>query len=169
MVAASPLPGEPAVHELFHKRRQPCAIVEVARALRTAQPTVAKPVLHLVCIVTGKTDFQFHVLRLTQSVCGSECAENEPTMQRRRAFFAERWNETRLHLPGNGKAGEQNQSATGIGHALIVAGMIQEETTNEQSAAWRGKVASQGTRLAAARPDAKRFSFRVRLLNFVHA
>ena len=71
-------------------KRASHALGEVAFALRTTEPAIAKPVLHLVCIVTSKADFQFHVLRCTQSVRGSQRAEHEPTMQRRRAFRPER-------------------------------------------------------------------------------
>ena len=97
------------------------ALAEVAFALRAAKPAVAEPMLHRVRVVTGKTDFQFHVLRLTQSVGGSKRAKNEPAMQRGCAFRSERGDEASFHLSGDGKASEQNQSASLVGHGSIVA------------------------------------------------
>ena len=91
-------------------------LAEVSVALFTTKPAVAEPVTHFVFVITGKTNFQFHFLQLTQSVGGSERAENQPTMQRRRAFRAQRRNETCLHFPSDGKAGEQNQSASLFRH-----------------------------------------------------
>lgn len=91
-------------------------MAEITFALRATQPLIAKPVLHLIGVVTCKANFQFNALRLAKSVGISECAQHQPTMQRRRAFRSERGDEAGLHLPGDGKAREQNQTASLLGH-----------------------------------------------------
>jgi hypothetical protein len=80
------------------------ALAEIAVALRAARPAIAEPMLHRVRVVTGKTDFQFPVLRLAQSVGGSERAKHKPAMQRGCAFRAKRGGMRRVFtFPATGK------------------------------------------------------------------
>ena len=84
---------------------------KVAIALRAANRLIAEPVMHRVLIAAGEANFEIRLRRATASEGGTERAQDEPAMQRRRAFRAQRRNEPRLYASRFGKTREQNQSA----------------------------------------------------------
>ena len=74
--------------------------------------------MHRVFIAAGEANFEFRIRRATGGERRAERAQDEPAMQRRRAFRAQRRNEPRLYASRFGKTREQNQSAPAAAHIL---------------------------------------------------